>query len=92
MSVKTEAERITNELLHEAKERYSINEFLRTFFTEAEDPEYISTKTFALNVCDMLISLNIQYGEMKEGSIAHKLGLRLLDYIERTEIQPIKKL
>ena len=56
---------------------------LKETFVLLNDPGYIQNKELALSVCNMLICLNIEDGGMKEGSIAHLLGLRLYDYIGR---------
>jgi len=49
-----------------------------------DDPDYIKDKAMALAVCKTLIGLSFMMGMAKD-SFAHKLGLRLYDYIGRTE-------
>jgi hypothetical protein len=49
-----------------------------------DDPLLVNNKEMAAVICDMLIKMLIGEGVMKDGSIAHRLGIRLLDYILRT--------
>jgi len=48
-----------------------------------DDPGLIDSREMALGVCGLLLRLCIEKGGMVEGSIMHRLGLRLMDYIRR---------
>jgi len=75
MNVKTDTQRLSeikNEMDHLLNEIDILN-----------DPNFIKDKEFALNACHALILINLEHGKM--ASIAHKLGLRLYDYIEHEE-------
>jgi hypothetical protein len=57
-----------------------------------DDPLLVNNKEMAAGICGILIKMLIGEGVMKEGSIAHRLGLRLLDYIGRVHGEDAKKL
>jgi hypothetical protein len=86
---KSKTDQVIDTMLSHAKSVYD-NKKLQDIIIELEglinshvldDPEFIQDKDFALCVCHMLICLNTEHGKVKKGSIAHKLGLRLYDYI-----------
>ena len=83
-----EARRITKDLLDHARADYEIRQ-LGDLFKEVEqalnDPGLIQDKETAVSVCHALIRNSIERGAMAKDSIMHKMGLRLLDYIERNE-------
>ena len=71
---------IVKNLLDNAKADYLIRqlpEILKLF----DDPGYIKDKDMALTVCNAMIQICIEKGGMASGSIMHRLGLRLMDYI-----------
>jgi hypothetical protein len=87
-----EYDRIFNNLLAETKKKLEddpdlfyaeLQKDFKECFELLNDPEYIQDKDLALSVCHILIRLSVETGGMKEGSIAHLLGLRLYDYIDR---------
>jgi hypothetical protein len=47
------------------------------------DPMLVNSKDAAADICGILIKMLVGEGIMKEGSIMHRMGLRLLDYIGR---------
>jgi hypothetical protein len=47
------------------------------------DPGIVQNKDMALSICNALIQRSIECKAVVEGSIMHRLGLRLLDYINR---------
>jgi hypothetical protein len=57
-----------------------------------DDPLLVNNKEMAAGICGMLIKMLIHEGVMKEGSIAHHLGLRLLDYLGRVHDESTKEL
>ncbi|MDR2730922.1 MAG: hypothetical protein LBB81_08495 [Treponema sp.] len=80
-------QRIIDELLQNAQTNYAINETEKTIgelFDELNNPDFINSKDFALGVCNALITILIKKSDMREGSILHLLGLRLMDYIKKT--------
>jgi hypothetical protein len=83
---KSETKQIINSMLNHARSDYDHKKLLDLFeglSRELDDPEYIQEKDLALLVCHMFICLNIEHGNVEKESIAHKLGLRLYDYIDR---------
>jgi hypothetical protein len=83
---KNETDRMIKTMLDQAQTAYDekkLHDFFEGLSHELDDPDYIQNKDFALLVCNMLICLNIEHGEVEKGSIAHKLGLRLYDYVDR---------
>jgi hypothetical protein len=93
---KGKAGRILDDLLDNARFDYQIrHEALRNleeFDRMLEDPLLVDNKEMAAGICGMLIKTLVGEGVMKEGSIAHRLGLRLLDYIGRIDDEGSKKL
>jgi hypothetical protein len=73
---------VRHEALHNLEE---INRML-------DDPLLVDNKAMAAGICRVLIKRLVGEGVMKEGSIAHRLGLRLLDYIGRVDDEGAKKL
>jgi hypothetical protein len=81
-----ETGRVIDTLLGHARNAYDekkLHDLFKDIGRELDDPGYIQDKDLALLVCHMLICLNIEHGKVEKGSIAHKLGLRLYDYIDR---------
>lgn len=83
-----EAKHIVDDLLSHAREKYELNNLiseLKKLSKLMDDPGYIQDKSLALSVCNAMIHLSLEKGAFKNGSIAHKLGLRLYDYIGRSK-------
>jgi hypothetical protein len=83
-----EASRIVDELLGHARYNYERNEWLKKW--EAANQRLntlglIQRKEDALSVCDMLIQHGLDTGVIPFGSIRHRLGIQLLDYLIRSE-------
>ena len=95
MNVSEESERIIDSMLNHAREAYDqetqvLKNCFQKYFPELEaitapmdDPLFIQDKEFALRICHMLTTIGLESGKIEKGSIAHKSGLRLYDYILR---------
>ncbi|MDR2631003.1 MAG: hypothetical protein LBC60_08785 [Spirochaetaceae bacterium] len=57
-----------------------------------DDPLLVNNKEMAADICGMLIKMLIGEEVVQEGSMMHRLGLRLLDYIGRVHDEGAKKL
>jgi hypothetical protein len=83
-----EVKSIISDLLGNARADYQIRHEVLQNLEELNqllnDPLLVNNKTMAADICRILIKMLVGEGVMKEGSIAHRLGLRLLDYILRT--------
>jgi hypothetical protein len=77
------AERVIEMLLKNAREEYIIQKNIGEMVKALNNPGFVCNKDFALTVCNALITVCINEAGMKEGSIMHLLGLRLMDYIKR---------
>ena len=85
---RNETKRIIDGLLEDARQGYEIRqEALQAFEgllnLELDDPGLIDDKDTALSVCRIFVCLSIEHGGMAEGSVMHRLALRLMDYINR---------
>ena len=78
----TEAERLINDLLDHAKANYAAGE-LAEALKEFDPANFIQEKETALTVCHALINICLTGEKISEGSIMHKLGIGLMDYINR---------
>jgi len=78
-----ETKRLINELTGTARVNCDNRKTLRELFEALNDPGFITNKDFALTVCNALITICVDRGGMKEGSIMHLAGRRLMDYIGR---------
>jgi hypothetical protein len=80
-------ERMINDLLNNARTDYRIRQEAIRNLEELDrllnDPLLVNNKETAADICTMLIKMLVGEGVMKEHSIMHRLGLRLLDYIGR---------
>lgn len=75
----------------EDKVRKILNEiFDKEYFEAVNEPGYMIDKYTALTVCNALIKICVKHGGMKEGSIMHLMGRRLMDYIGRSIVPPEK--
>jgi hypothetical protein len=90
------ANRIIDELLDNAWLDYQVRQGALQNLEEInrmlDDPLLVNSKELAAGICGMLIKTLVGEGIMKEGSIAHRLGLRLLDYIGRIHDEGAEKL
>jgi hypothetical protein len=90
------ANRIINDLLDHARFDYQLRQEALQNFEEVyrllDDPLLVNNKEMAADICRILIKMLVGEGVMKEGSIVHRLGLRLLDYIGRVHDEDAKKL
>jgi succinate dehydrogenase flavin-adding protein (antitoxin of CptAB toxin-antitoxin module) len=80
------------EMLDEARIRYQSLRDLKELDQLLNDPLLVNNKTMAADICRMLIKILVNTGIMKEGSIPHLFGLRLLDYIGRVHDESPEKL
>jgi hypothetical protein len=76
-------DKIVSELLDHARLTFQEKQDWAELGRLLDDPMLINNKEMALFVCTALIRGNIERGSMKEDSIMHRLGLRLMDYIGR---------
>jgi hypothetical protein len=85
-----------NDLLDHARIDYQIRHELLQNLEELDqmlnDPLLVNNKKMAADICIILITMLIGDGVVKEDSILHRLGLRLLDYIGRVHDESPKKL
>jgi hypothetical protein len=91
-----EIKSIINDLLDHARSDYQIRQEavqnLEEVYRLLDDPLLVNSKEMAVDICGILIKMLIHEDVMKEGSIAHRLGLRLLDYIGRVHDEGTEKL
>jgi acid phosphatase family membrane protein YuiD len=80
------------EMLDEAGIRYQALRDLEELNQLLNDLLLVSNKTMAADICRLLIKMLVGEDIMKEGSIVHLLGLRLLDYIGRVHDEGPEKL
>jgi hypothetical protein len=80
------------EILDEARIRCQALQNFEELNRLLNDPLLVNDKEMAAGICSMLIKMLIGEGVVKEGSIAHRLGLRLLDYIGRVHDEGPEKL
>jgi hypothetical protein len=82
-----EMKSIITDLLDNARIDFTIRQEalqnLEEVYRLLDDPLLVENKEMAADICGMLIEMLIGEGVMKEGGIAHRLGLRLLDCIGR---------
>jgi len=84
----TETGCIVDEILGQARYNYERKEWLKQceeINQRLNTLGLIQKKEEALNVCDMLIQHGLDTGVISVGSIRHRLGLQLLDYLLRSE-------
>jgi hypothetical protein len=82
------ARRITNDLIGNAKYDYECRKWLKDYeevCRKLDDPMLIQSKSAALNVCNALIELSVEKGAIPFGSVSHRLGMRLMDYLMRCD-------
>ena len=83
-----EIHRMVDDLMDHAQYNYKYNEWLKDWeelYKKVDNPMLIQTKVGALNVCNMLIQQGIDNKAIPFGSLMHRLGLRLMDYIMRCD-------
>jgi hypothetical protein len=79
------------EMLDEASIRCQARQDIAELDRLLNDPLLVNNKKMAAVICGMLIKMLVGEGAMKEGSIMHLLGLRLLDYIMRNGEETAEK-
>ena len=83
-----EIHKMVDDLVGQARHNYKYNEWLKDWedlYKKVDNPMLIQTKAEALNVCDMLIQQGIDNKTIPFGSLIHRLGLRLMDYLMRCD-------
>jgi len=83
-----ETGRIVDDLIANAKHNYEYQQWLKNYeeaCRKLDDPALIQSKSEALNVCNALLELSIEKGAIAFGSLSHRLGLRLMDYLVRCD-------
>jgi hypothetical protein len=84
----TEAGRIVDDLIGNAKYNYEYGQWLKNFqelCRKLDDPALIQNKADALNVCNVLVEWSVEKGAVPFGSVLHRLGMRLMDYLMRCD-------
>jgi len=92
--IEKEVNRLVEESLDHAKETQALKKCLQKYMPEFEDvytymknPDWLQDKELALRICYSLIKTCLESRQIDEGSLAHLMGLRLYDYIERVKEQ-----
>jgi hypothetical protein len=82
-----EAKRMINGLLDNARIEYQIRhealQNLEELNKLLDDPLLVNNKKMVAGICGILVKMLVSENIVKEGSIIHRLALRLLDYILR---------
>jgi hypothetical protein len=90
-----EIKNVVDDLLDNARVDYQVRQGALKDLEELnrmlDDPLLVNNKEMAAWICHILIIILIGEGVMKEDSIIHRLGLRLLDYIGRVYDEGPKK-
>jgi len=83
-----EAGRIADALLGHAKYNYEYRQWLKDFeeaCRKLDDPALIQNKSEALFACDSILQWGVASGAIPAGSVLHRLGMRLMDYLTRCD-------
>jgi hypothetical protein len=84
----TETGRLVDDLIANAKYNFEYGQWLKSYeevCRKLDDPMLIQSKSEALNVCNALLELSIEKGGIPFGSVSHRLGMRLMDYLMRCD-------
>jgi hypothetical protein len=84
----TETGCMVDDLLVSAKYNYEYNKWLKSYeeiCRKLDDPALIKNKSEALNVADTIIQWSVEKGAIPFGSVLHRLGMRLMDYLMRCD-------
>jgi len=84
----TETGRMVDDLIAHAKYNYEYAQWLKNYeevLRKLDNPMLIQDKSEALNVCNALLELSIEKGAIPFGSVSHRLGMRLMDYLTRCD-------
>jgi len=83
-----ETGRIVDDLLGHAKYNYEYQQWQNEYeklCRKLDDPALIQNKAEALNICDTILQWSIDKGAIPFGSVLHRLGMRLMDYLMRCD-------
>jgi hypothetical protein len=83
-----ETGRIVDDLLGNAKYNYECQQWQNEYekiCQKLDDPALIQSKAEALNICDTILQWSIDKGAIPFGSVLHRLGMRLMDYLMRCD-------
>jgi len=83
----TETGRVVDDLIGNAKNNFEYRQLLKDYeeaLRKLDDPMLIQEKAEALNVCNTIIEWSVEKGAIPSGSVLHRLGLRLMDYLTRS--------
>jgi len=81
-------ENIIDDMIGHAKYNYEYQQWQKEYeeaFRKLNDPALIQNKADALNTCDSILQWSIDKGAIPYGSVLHRLGLRLMDYLMRCD-------
>jgi len=84
----SEAGRIVDDLIGNAKYNYEYRQWLKDYeeaLRKLDNPALIQNKSEALNVCNAIIEWSVEKGAIPFGSVLHRLGMRLMDYLTRCD-------
>jgi hypothetical protein len=83
-----ETGRIINDLIGSAKYNYEYGQWLKNYeelCRKLDDPMLIQSKTEALAVFDSILQWSVNQGAIPVGSLLHRVGMRLMDYLMRCD-------
>jgi len=83
-----ETGRIVDDLIGNAKYNYEYRQWLKSYeeiCRKLDDPALIQNKSEALFACDSIMGRLISSGAIPIGSVLHRLGMRLMDYLMRCD-------
>jgi len=84
----TNTERLVDDMISHAKINYEYRQWLKNYeevCRKLDDPALIQSKADALNVFVAILDWSIDKGAIPIGSVFHRLGMRLMDYLMRCE-------
>ena len=86
--VNPETGRILDDLIANAKYNYEYAQWLKNYdevCRKLDDPALIQNKSEALFACDSILQWGVNSGAIPIGSVLHRLGMRLMDYLTRCD-------
>jgi hypothetical protein len=84
----TETGRIVDDLIGNAKYNYEYQQWqknLEEICRKLDDPALIQSKSEALTACNVILEWAVDKGAIPPGSVLHRLGMRLMDYLMRCD-------
>jgi hypothetical protein len=87
-SLESETVRMVDDMISHAKYSFEYNKWLKSYeeiCRKLDDPALIQNKYEALNAADTIIQWSVEKGAIPSGSVLHRLGMRLMDYLARCD-------